>query len=106
MPNRRFDYIRTAGNVGFDGLHRKEFARGDLLQCGRVKDQINAMHCLVKARQLADISQIKAEPIAIQLLPHLLLLELVAAEDPDFPASLAEKLLDHRPAKRTGAAGD
>jgi len=64
------------------------------------------VHRLVETRPLADIAEVEAEAITIQLLPHLLLFEFIPAEDSNFATSCLQQLLDHRPAKRPGTSGD
>src|SRR5699024_1261079 len=55
---------------------------------------------------LAHVSQIEPQTRIGEPLAHLILLELVAAEDADLIERAADQTLDHRRAERSGAAGD
>jgi hypothetical protein len=71
-----------------------------------MENKIDTVHGVIDAGEIADIAQIETEPIAIQLLPHLFLFQLIAAEDSNLAAAFANKLLDHGPAERARPAGD
>ena len=106
MRSGRADHVLGAQDIGADGLHRKKLARRDLLQRGGMKHAIHPGHRPVDAVPVADVADIVADVRTAQRGAHHVLLFLVAAEYANLGTALFEQILQHRLAKRPGAAGN
>ena len=84
-------YIVGAFYIRTHSLHRVEFARGYLLQCGRREDIIDSVHCEIYSLTVAYISNIEfyfvrnVRTISLKEVAHVILFLLVAREDTNFP---------------------
>ena len=93
----------TAIHIGIDRLHGKEIARGDLLERRGVEHEIDVLHDFIDTLTIAHVADMKRKSGIIQLDPHLFLLQLVTAEDPDLLWIAGQKHLDEGPAERSRA---
>ncbi|MCY1554454.1 hypothetical protein D9M68_910280 [compost metagenome] len=71
-----------------------------------MKHVVDAMHCLGDAIKIADVTNMELELLVVQRDAHVLLLFLVATEDPDLSHVGIEKTTQHRVAERAGTSGD
>ena len=83
-----------------------EFARRHLLQSCGVKAVVDTAKRGVQAPSVPYVTEIELELWTAELLPHVVLLLLVPAEDPDLANVRLEKSLENGVTKRAGAAGD
>jgi hypothetical protein len=105
MELGRIKYILAAKHIRPDRLRREKLARGDLLQRRGMKDVIHSFHCIVYAQPVAHVANEIFDLRIFVKLPHIVLLLLVATEDPYLANISIEKASQNSIAKRTGTAG-
>ena len=110
--DRRLQHVVRADDIGLHGLHREKLAARHLLQRRGVEDIIDPSHRRLQRRLAPHVSNIELDLIGILgiprliLMPHIILLLLIPAEDPYLPDIRAQEPLQHRIPERPGAAGD
>ena len=78
-------------NIGLNCLHRKEFARRDLLECSGMENVIYTRHSISDRAWVSDIANVKLDllrsirMLCLQHMPHVILFLLIAAENADLP---------------------
>ena len=91
-------------HIGLDRLHREELARWNLLERRGVKDQVHVAGGLVDAAVVAHITEHELDPRVVDRDAHLVLLQLVAAENPNFRCASRQQPAHHGRAERSSAA--
>ena len=105
--DRRADDVLRADDVRLDALERVVLRGVDLLHRGGVDDHVDAVESAAQPRLVADVADEVAQPVVVEQLAHLVLLQLVAAEDDDaLRVPLGERVPQERAAEGPGGAGD
>ena len=108
----RIQHIVRADDIGLHGLHREELATRDLLQRRRVEDVIDALHRILQRALIAHVADVELDLVrhlrhpCLEVMPHVILLLLVAGEDADFADVRAKETVQDGVAEGAGAAGD
>ena len=111
VDGRVKDVVR-ADDVGLDGLHREKLAARDLLEGGGVEDVVHAAHGTLERGLVAHVAYVELDLagciriIGLVLMPHVVLLLLVAREDADLSDVGPEETLEDGVAEAPGPAGD
>ena len=110
--NGRVKDVVRANDVGLDGLHREKLAARDLLEGGGVEDVVHAAHRALERGLVAHVADIELDLagclriIGLVLMPHVVLLLLVAREDADLLDVCREETLEDGVTEGTGSSGD
>ena len=108
----RVERVIGADHVGFHSLHREELAARHLLERRRVEHIVHALHRVLQRALVPHVADIKFNLVRhlrhprLEVVPHIVLLLLVAAEDPDLANISPQETVQHRIAKAPGTAGD
>ena len=111
VDRRRQDVFR-AENVGLDRLDRKELAGRHLFERRRVENVIHAVHRVFDGREVAHVADVEPDlfgnfgHLRLKFVPHIVLLLLIAGEDPDLADIRFQKAVKNGISERTGSAGD
>ena len=105
---RDVDDVLRADDVGLHDLERVVLRRRHLLQGGGVNDHVDVLKRAVQPIAIADVAEEEAQPrVVAELLGHLRLLHLVAAQDDQLlRVRVLEDDLGEAFPERAGAAGD
>ena len=98
-----YDVLRSH-DIGANRLHRKELARGHLLERGGVKDAVHTFDGAIDACAIADVANIEPHSRVPKVIPKRILLFLVSAEHPDFVNAEAQQILQHRLAEGSSSS--
>ncbi len=110
--NRRRENIVRTEHVRLHGLQREEFATRHLLERRRMEDVVHPMHRVLDALQVTHVADVELDllghvgHLGLELVAHIILFFLVAAEYADFTDISLEETIQHSIAKATRAAGD
>ena len=110
--DRRVERVVGADDIRLDGLHREELATRHLLERRRVEHIVHALHRVLQRALVPHVTNIKFNLVRhlrhprLEVVPHIVLLLLIAAEDPDLANISPQKTVQHRIAKAPGTAGD
>ncbi len=100
----RFHDILRAEDVGLDGFCREQFAVGDLLERGRLENDVDAAHGLPHLCGVPDVAHDKSDVRVIgEFVPHIELLFLVAAEHSNLRRFLRQDAVHHKMPERPRA---
>ena len=89
--NSSIQRIICTYHVGLHSLHREELATGHLLQRSSVEHIVNALHRIFQRTLVAHVADVELNLVGYlrhpgrEVVTHIVLLLLVAAEDPDLP---------------------
>ena len=103
--------VRT-DDVGLDGLHGEELARGHLLEGGCVEDVVHALHGVLERALVAHVADVELDLTSyfrhacLEVMTHIVLLFLVAGEDTDLADVGFEEAVENCVTETAGASGD
>ena len=103
--------VRT-DDIRLHSLHGEELATGHLLQGSGMKDVVHSLHCIVKRTLVAYVTDIELDLAChlwhsgLEVVTHIVLLLLVAAEDTNLANVRPQKTIQHCITKRTRPAGN
>ena len=106
--NRGVENVIRAFHIRLDGLHWEEFTGRDLFQSCRMENIVYTRHCIGNASWISDISHIKLDflrcvrVLRLKLMPHIILLFLITAEDTNLSYICLQKMLQNGVPERTG----
>ncbi len=106
VPHAGGDDVVAPLDVGLDRLHGEELAAGDLLQSGRGEDVVYPDEGALDRAVVPDVADVELKLLGVVLLPHVVLLLLVAREDADLLDGGVDQAVDDRVAEASGASGD
>ena len=110
--NGRMQHVVRALHVRLHRLHRKEFARRNLLERGGMEDVVHARHSVPDGLRVAHIADVELDllggvwMLGLKLMAHIILLLLVTGEDADFLEIGVQEVLEDGGTEGTGTAGD
>ena len=105
-------HIVGAGDVGADGLHREELARGHLFQRRRMENVIHTGHSIPHRLGIADIADVELDllgglrVLSLELMTHIVLLLFVAGEDADFLEVRVKEVFQNGRTERTSTTSN
>ena len=99
-------HVLRAQDVGARRLQREELARGHLLQRRSGEHVVHAVHRDVDRVLVAHVADVELHLRVLQRVPHVVLLLLVAREDPYLPDVRVQETAQHRVAETARAPGD
>ena len=100
--DRRRQHVLRPDDVGLDRFHWEELAGGDLLERRRVEDVVDPVHRVPDRSDIAHIADEEFDLVRhfrhlqLKLMPHVILLLLVAGEDADFADVGGEETVEDR----------
>ena len=100
IDRRRQDVFR-AENVGLDRLYREKLAGRHLFERRRVEDVIHAVHRVFDGREVPHVADVELDFLGdfghfrLKLVPHIVLLLLVAGKDPDLSDVRFQKAVEN-----------
>ena len=81
--DRSVDDVLCSGDIGLHRLERVVLGGDDLLHRGGMDDDIGSLSGAQQSLRIPDVADEVAEPVPVEALLHLGLLEFVAREDAD-----------------------
>ena len=111
VDRRRQDVFR-AENVGLDRLYREKLAGRHLFERRRVEDIIHAVHRVFDGLDVPHVADVKFDLLGgfghfrLKLVPHIVLLLLVAGKDTDLADIRFQKAVENSISERTGTTCD
>ncbi len=106
VPHAGGDDVVASLDIGLHGLHGEELAARDLLQSGRGEDVVDPDEGALDRVVVPHVPDVELELLGVVLLPHVVLLLLVAREDADLLDGGTHQTVDDRVAEAPGAPGD
>ena len=100
--DRRRQYVVRADDIRANGFHGEELAGRHLFECCRVEDIIHAVHRVFDGCEVPHVADVELDFLCdfghfrLKLVPHIVLLLLVAGKDPDFTDIRFQKTVQHR----------
>ena len=108
----RIQHVVRPDDIGLHGLHRKELARGHLLQRSSVEHVVHPFHRILQRAAVAHVANVELylprhlRHPRLEVVPHIVLLLLVAREDPNLPNVRPQEPVQHRIPERPRPAGN
>ena len=108
----RGQHVVGPEHVGLHRLEREELAAGHLLQGRRVENVVHPVHSVLDAREVAHVADVELDlvgrlgALGLELVTHVVLFFLVAAENTDFADVRLEEAVEHGIAETARAAGN
>ena len=108
----RIQRVVRADHIGLHSLHREELARGHLLQGRSMEHIIDALHGVLQRALVAHVTDVELDlarhlrHTRLEVVPHVVLLLLVAREDADLSDIGAKEAVQDGIAETAGAARD
>ena len=106
------EHVVGPEHVGLHRLQREELAAGHLFEGRRVENVVHPVHRVLDASQVAHVADVELDlvgglgALGLELVAHVVLLFLVAAENADFADIRLEEAVEHGIAETARAAGN
>ena len=71
-----------------------------------MKHVVNTLHSVAHTACVSYIANVELQLVGLKLLTHVVLLLLIAAENPNFPNIRTKETLHYRVTERTSSTGD
>ena len=105
-------HVFRSDDVGLHRFHREKLAGRHLFQGRGVKHKIHVIDGVADGGGIPHVPDEETELFGrlrhtdLQIVPHIVLFQLIAGKNPDFPDVRFQEPVEHRVSERSGSAGD